>query len=229
MKAYLAALRAVSSINFAPQQERIAPAPWQRVFMRGLLGLLWGFAGIVVLWLMPGDRIVGALLATALVIWLRHLLCRPEERDGVVEVSAAFTPENVKGEKDAYYHQVAFNIALVLRPFCIFVLLLNSNWLWLGIAAAFSVAISFESRKTIENPLGSHWICAFAFTLLLTAITSKIFPQQSGMFVVGVLSCVICWLAPLVLERFNLNFTEPGTMYVGESLALLLGLVAQAV
>ena len=51
MKAFLTALKAVSNVNIAvPDGKSVVPEAWQLVLARALVALVWGLAGLLVLW-----------------------------------------------------------------------------------------------------------------------------------------------------------------------------------
>ncbi len=231
MKQLIAALRAVSSLQLKfDEDEEHSPSPWLRTLLRGLLGLIWGLVGGLVLWLVPGDRAVGTLLATLAVVGVRAALCHPSEKFAFEQLSAEFAPKNPNGSTNAAFQQAIFNLLLFVRPLCIYFILLNHNFLWLPAAAALGMSISIDEEKepNERNPLGSNWISAFAVTLAFGALGSKIFPDQSGMFIISVIAIILCWLMPYMLDRLCARRTPSSMLLVGETAALILGLLGQA-
>ena len=231
MNQFLTALQAVSSLNLHWEAEKDQrPSPWLRVLLRGILGLVWGLVGGLVLWLVPGDRAVGTLLATLAVVGTRCALCHPDEKFAFEQLSGELAPKDADGRPNAYFRQAVFNLLLFVRPLCIYFILLHYNFLWLCAAAALgmSIGIDEEVEPSKRNPLGTNWIAAFALTLGSGALGSKLFPNQSGMFIISVIAIILCWLLPYMLDRLCAKRTQPSMLLLGETAALLLGLLGQA-
>lgn len=230
MKTFIDALRSVSILNFDIQgtiSAKDKAADWQVVLMRALMGLLWGAIGGLVAWFVPGDRFVGALLATLAIVGMRAYLCRPQERQGIIDVANALTPKEADGKSSATYSQAIFTGMLLFRPFCIYVIMLHNNWLWLSAAAALSQAFYMDNGRE-KKSTGSHWICACAITLITGGIGSKLFKSQDGMFIMAIAAAILCWLLPAMLDRFNCKRTAYADLFIGECAALIFGLLGQA-
>ncbi len=226
MKSFLKALASVSKLNLEiAEKDKSAPADWQLVLARSLVALVCAVAAALVLWLMPQNRMVAALLATAAVVALRNYFCLPSERSGLVEVSALLTPKTTQPSEHAAYQHAIFNIVLVARPVCIFLILLNCNFLWLIPAAALSYATAISSVE--EDSVGA-WISACAVTLIVGAITSKACGTLSGMFFISIIACVICWLLSFSIARVDFKDRFNCTLCIAEFAALLLGMVGLA-
>ncbi len=227
MKSFIEALKAVSRLRPSAREEEKSetPSPWELVLAKSLLALCWTLAGGLVLWLVPGDRMVAALLGTLAALALRFFLCPHFEMLGLEEASGICSHFIQKEVTEKAYAQAIFQLLLCVRPACILLLLLHGNWLWPLAAAALgmAVAVSFKTGGY------GHWTCACAIALASGAILSKAYAQFSGMFLVSALACVFCWLLSISLDR--LDFRHPGEsrLFIGETAALLLGLVAQAI
>ena len=232
MKSYLQALKDVSSLPITvsrQNQERTRDATdAQRVLMRGLLGLLWGICGGIVCWLVSGDRIVGALLGTLAVFVLRHFICLKDEKTAIVELSKLLLKGFDDPDLRSTYSSLAALGLFLLRPFCTYVILVHNAWLWLPIAAMLGYAASLDCGTMVKLNQ-RHWLPAAIAVLVLGAVASKLAPQYRGMFIVAVLSTILCWLLPSALQRFNIRLSAVGALYVCEAFALLLGVAALAV
>ena len=115
MRAFLKALTTVSNINVTmPDGKTAVPEAWQLVLARALVALVWGLAGLLVLWLVPGKGVISIALATAAVEAVRWYLCKKDERDGMAEVYALLG----KGiSKDDQFSALALqNAVLLIRP-----------------------------------------------------------------------------------------------------------------
>lgn len=223
---FFKALSAVSRINLPiADNGKSSPSDWQLVLARALVAVIYAAAAALILWLMPENRLVAALLATAATIALRNYLSLPSERSGLIEVSLHLTPETTHQVEQAAYQHAIFNLVLVARPICIFLLLLNCNFLWLIAAAALSYAVAIASVK--DNAPG-EWVSAVAVTLAVGAISSKVCSTLSGMFFISIIGCIICWLLSFAIARVNFNDRFNSTLYIAEFSALLLGMVGQA-
>ena len=226
MGSFFKALRKVSKINLPiAEKDKSAPSDWILVLARALVALVCSLAAGLVLWLMPQSRLVAALLATAAVVALRNYFFLPSERSGLVEISAHLTPQTAQLEEKASYQHAIFNLVLVARPICIFVLLLYCNFLWLVAAAALGYAVAIASNKS-DAP--GEWVSAVAVTLAVGALSSKICSAFSGMFFISIIACVICWLLSFAIARIDFKDRFNCTLYIAETSALLLGMVGQA-
>ncbi|MBR0457759.1 MAG: hypothetical protein IJJ26_00845 [Victivallales bacterium] len=231
MNQFLTALQAVSRLKLdwnSGSEDR--PSTWLRVLLRGLLGLVWGLVGGLVLWLVPGDRAVGTLLATLAVIGVRVGLSHPNEKYAFEQLSGDLAPKDADGSPNPYFRQAVFNLLLFVRPLCIYFILLHYNFLWLCAAAALGMAIAIDEEVEPDKrqPLGGNWVAAFAVTLGCGALGSKIFPNQAGMFIISVIAIILCWLLPYMLDRVCAKRTTSSMLLLGETAALILGLLGQA-
>jgi len=231
MEQILTALKEVSSLNLENGAVSTRPAGWLRVVMRALLGLACGLAGGLVLWLVPGDRAVGTLLATLAVVGLRALLAHPSDKSAFLDLSADFAPKDSDtNSPNPFFRQAIFNVLLLVRPLCLYFILLHRNFLWLCAAAALAQAIRTDEEAAPENrrPLAAHWFAAAAITLLVGAFASKVFAGQQGMFILAVIAIILCWLLPYMLDRLCARRTPSAMLFLGEAAALILGLLGQA-
>ncbi len=229
MKSYLHALKEVSSLPISLERRRPgdSASDWQLVLMRGLLGLVWGLGGALIAWLVSGEKTVGAILGTAAVCLLRNRLCAKGEGTAVVELSK-WLLSNVKDqEMRGTYSSLAALGLLVLRPFCIYILLLHGVWLWLPAAALLGYAASLDCGSMIKMDQ-RHWLTAAGISLVLGAIISKTMPNYHGMFIFSIAASILCWLLPMVMHRFNLSFSKPSCIYICEAIALILGVAGVA-
>lgn len=228
MKSFLQAIYSVSRMkgNVHDGMGRELPTPWQMVLARTLMGLLWGLCGFLVLWLVPGDRYVGVILGTLAVQSLRLWSCRPEERKGILEALSLLMPKAPEKTEDISYRQACFDGLLLVRPLCIYVILLGGNWLWLPAAAALSMALSLDEGN--RKYAGLHWFCAVSVSLLCGAIGSRAFPGQGGMFIMSILAAAICWMMSPVLDVLKLRTSRECTLFIGETVAFILGMLGQA-
>ncbi len=231
MNQFLTALQAVSRLKLdwkdgTPDH----PSAWLRVLLRGVMGLVWGLVGGLVLWLVPGDRAVGTLLATLAVVGVRVALSHPDEKYAFEELSGELAPKDADSKPNASFRQAVFNLLLFVRPLCIYFILLHYNFLWLCAAAALGMAIAIdeETEPDKRQPLGGNWIVAFAMTLACGALGSKIFPDQAGMFIISVIAIILCWLLPYMLDRVCAKRNSLSMLLLGETAALILGLLGQA-
>lgn len=228
MKSFFEALKLVSRLELmSPKPTKDGrPAPWKLILARAVIALVWAVAGGLVLWLVPKDRIVGAVLGTLSVLVLRYVLCRHDEISGIQEISEIIAHLSQNGSAARALGQAIFELMLCIRPACIFILLLHANWLWLLPAAVLGYAVALS--RTEGNKSG-HWISACAITLICSAILSKISSAFAGMFLISIICCIFCWLLSMVLEKLPLQKAFEGCLYIGETAALILGLVAMAI
>lgn len=226
MGSFFKALGAVSRINLPiADKGKSTPSDWQLVLARALVAVIYAAAAGLVLWLMPQNRLVAALLATTATVALRNYLCLPSERSGLVEVSLLLTPQTAhSSEQNAYQHAI-FNLVLVARPVCIFILLLNCNFLWLISAAALGYAVAIAS---VKDDAPGEWVAAIAVALVVGAISSKACGSLSGMFFISIIGCIICWLLSFAIAKVTFTDRFNCTLYIAETSALLLGMVGQA-
>ena len=231
MERILTALKEVSSLNLEKGVVSARPAGWLRVILRALLGLLCGLAGGLILWLVPGDRAVGTLLATLAVVGLRAALAHPSDKNAFLDLSADFAPKDLEtNAPNPFFRQAVFNILLLVRPLCLYFILLHHNFLWLCAAAALAQAIRVDEETAPENrrPVASHWLAATLITLAVGAFASKIIAGQQSMFILSLIAVILCWLFPYMLDRLCARRTPSAMLYIGETAALVLGLLGQA-
>ncbi len=226
MGSFFKALRMVSKINLPiAEKDKSAPADWMLVLARSIVALVYSFAAGLVLWLMPQSRLVAALLATVAVVALRNYFLPIAERSGLVEVASLLTPQTKQSGEQAAYQHAIFNVVLIARPVCIFVLLLYCNFLWLVAAAALGYAVAIAS---VKDDAPGEWVSACAVTLAVGALSSKVCAAFSGMFFISIIACILCWLLTFAIAKVSFNDRFNCTLYVAEFSALLLGMVGQA-
>ena len=225
MGSFFKALSAVSRINLPIANDKSAPSDWQLVLARALVAAIYAVAAALILWLMPQNRLVAALIATAVTVALRNYLLLPSERGGLVEVSTMLTPVTAHQSEQAAYQHAIFNLVLVARPVCIFLLLHNRNFLWLIPAAALGYAVAIAS---VKDDAPGEWVAAVAVTLVVGAISSKACCSLSGMFFISIIACIICWLLSFALAKLQFKDRFNSTLYIAELAALLLGMVGLA-
>ena len=220
MKAFLAALKAVSNVNIAvPDGKSTVPEAWQLVLARALVALVWGLAGLLVLWLVPGKGVISIVLATAAVEAVRWYLCRKEERNGMAEVYGLLSQRVSKD--DQFFTLALQNIVLLIRPVLIFLLLWLGSWLWLVVAGALSMAVALTVAK--QDKKNSGWIAAAVLSLLLGALASKMAAAFGNLFLLGVIACIVGWLLAKYLEGKDGIHAE-SALFIGEVVVLLIGI-----
>ena len=220
MKAFLTALKAVSNVNIAvPDGKSVVPEAWQLVLARALVALVWGLAGLLVLWLLPGKGIIGVALATGAVVIVRWYLCRKEERDGMTEVYGLLSQRVSK--EDIFSGLALQNMILLIRPVLIFLLLWLGSWLWLVVAGALSMAVSLTVAK--QDPKNSGWIAAAILSLVLGALASKIAIAFGNLFLLGIIACIVSWLLAKYLEGKD-GIHPQSALFIGEVVVLLIGI-----
>ncbi len=220
MKAFLAALKAVSNVNITlPDGNTAVPEAWQLVLARALVAFVWGLAGLLVLWLVPGKGIISVALATVAVEAVRWFLCRKEERDGMTEVYGLLV-QHVPRD-DQFFGLALQNIILLIRPVLIFLLLWLGSWLWLVVAGALSMAVSLTVANLDRKNNG--WIAAAVLSLVLGALASKVAAAFGNLFLLGVIACIVGWLLAKYLEGKNIIHTW-GALFIGEVIVLLIGI-----
>ena len=226
MRSFFKALSTVSRINLPiANNGKSMPSDWQLVLARALVAVIYAAAAGLVLWLMPQNRLVAALLATAATVALRNYLCLPSERSGLVEVASLLTPQTTHPSEQTAYQHAIFNLVLVARPVCIFILLLNCNFLWLVAAAALGYAVAIAS---VKDDAPGEWVAAVAVALAVGALSSKVCGSLSGMFFISIIGCIICWLLSFAIAKVSFSDRFNCTLYIAETSALLLGMVGQA-
>ncbi|MBQ6472784.1 MAG: hypothetical protein IJJ33_12440 [Victivallales bacterium] len=231
MEQILTALKEVSSLHLGEGTASARPACWLRVVLRALLGLVCGLLGGLILWLIPGDRAVGTLLATLAVVGLRACLAHPSDKNAFLDLSADFAPVDLETKApNQFFRQAIFNILLLVRPLCLYFILLHHNFLWLCAAAALAQAIRIDEETAPENrrPVALHWLAATVITLAVGAFASKVIDGQQSMFILSVIAVILCWLFPYMLDRLCAHRTPAAMLYLGETAALVLGLLGQA-
>ena len=220
MKAFLAALKAVSNVNIAvPDGKSTVPEAWQLVLARALVALVWGLAGLLVLWLVPGKGVISIALATAAVEAVRWYLCRKEERNGMSEVYGLLSQRVSKD--DQFFTLALQNIVLLIRPVLIFLLLWLGSWLWLVVAGALSMAVALTVAK--QDKKNSGWIAAAVLSLLLGALASKMAAAFGNLFLLGVIACIVSWLLAKYLEGRD-DIHAESALFIGEVVVLLIGI-----
>ena len=220
MKAFLAALKAVSNVNIAvPDGKSTVPEAWQLVLARALVALVWGLAGLLVLWLVPGKGVISIVLATAAVEAVRWYLCRKEERNGMAEVYGLLSQRVSKD--DQFFTLALQNIVLLIRPVLIFLLLWLGSWLWLVVAGALSMAVSLTVANLDKKNNG--WIAAAVLSLLIGALASKIAVAFGNLFLLGVIACIVGWLLAKYLEGRD-GIHAWSALFIGEVVTLLIGI-----
>lgn len=220
MKAFLTALKAVSNVSIpSPDGKSAVPEAWQLVLARALVALVWGLAGLLVLWLVPGKGVISIALATAAVVAVRWYLCRKEERDGMTELYALLG----KGisQEDQFSALALQNAILLIRPVLIFLLLWLGSWLWLVVAGALSMAVSLTVAKLDKK--NSGWIAAAILSLVLGALASKVAAAFGNLFLLGVIACIVSWLLAKYLEGKD-GVHAWSALFIGEVVVLLIGI-----
>ena len=231
MKRFITALQEVSSMKLDERARSTAPVGWLCVVLRSFLGLLCGLIGGLILWLVPGDRAVGTLLAALAVVGLRAWLAHPSEKTAFLELSADFAPKDLETDSpNPFFRQAIFNILLMVRPLCLYFILLHHNFLWLAAAAALAEAIRQDELTSPEarRPVAPHWFVAAVITLTVGAFASKVFEGQQSMFILSVIAVILCWLFPYMLDRLCARRIPSVMLFLGETMALILGLLGQA-
>ncbi len=220
MKAFMAALKAVSNVSITlPDRKSAAPEAWLLVVARALVALVWGLAGLLVLWLVPGKGVISVALATAAVVAVRWFLCRKEEREGMTEVYNLFSQSVSKN--DQFFGLALQNIILLIRPVLIFLLLWLGSWLWLVVAGALSMAVTLTVANLDKK--NSGWIAAVILSLVLGALASKLALAFGNLFLLGVIACIVSWLLAKYLEG-RADIRTWGALFISEVVVLLIGI-----
>lgn len=220
MKAFLAAIKAVSRVNIVlPEGKAVLPNAWQLVLARALISFVWSLVGLLVLWLLPGKGLVGVALATVAVVLCRWLLCRLEERMAMLSIFGMFASS--LSQEDVIARQALQNAIMLVRPILIFLLLWQGCWLWLVVAGALSMATALTVSKQ-EKGQGS-WIAAVVIALVAGALFGRLSPANGNLFLLAVLASIISWLLAKVLEGRE-GMGAESALFIGEAVVLLIGI-----
>jgi hypothetical protein len=220
MKSFLAAIKAVSRVEIAlPDRKIVVPKAWQMVVARALLALAWGLAGLLVLWLLPDKGLVGVALATLAVVAARWYLCRPEEREGMMEVYRMVAKS--LPQEDLFARQAIQNVIMLIRPILIFLLLWQGCWAWLVIAGTLGMAAALTVSGLEKGQC--CWGAAAAISLVIGALVGRLSFASGNLFLMAVIATIVSWLLAKVLEGRE-EMTANTTLFIGETAILLIGI-----
>ena len=200
---------------------------WQMVLGRSAWGLITVLAAWLVRWLAPHEPFTGALFALIAVCVIRVFVFDPKELRVLIALSSKLASSTTGKEGAGLFQQAIFNLLLLVRPACIFCLLLSGNALWLVAAAALgmTVACGFEDRGGKNLP--KIWLAGGIVALTVGILLARCV-EHPAMLLASALAMALCWIFPPLIGKLQIPQTKETMLYLGETLVLAVGVLGQA-
>lgn len=227
MNQLLAAFLGVTRFRERVLGEDVVVPSWQLVLGRSAWGLIEVLLAWLVLWLAPHERFTGTLFALIAVCVLRYFVFDPKELRIFVALSSKLSPSSGEKEGTRLFQQALFNLLLLVRPACIFCLLLSGNALWLMAAAALGMTVACGIEDKGGKTLPRIWLAGGIVTLVVGILLSRCC-SHPAMLLAAALAMALCWIFPSLVSKWEIPQDKDSMFTLGEALVLAVGVLGQA-